>query len=135
MILWVNGHTHRNQVLPHARPSGSPIGGGFWEVNTAAHIDWPEQSRIIEIVDNLDGTVSAFCTIVDHSGPIAAQGDLTRTDRLAALSRELSANDWQDRTDARRGGVEDRNVELLLPSPLARQSADSSSDSGLLVGG
>jgi len=135
VILWVNGHTHRNQVLPHARPSGSPIGGGFWEVNTAAHIDWPEQSRIIEIVDNLDGTVSAFCTIVDHSGPIAAQGDLTRTDRLAALSRELSANDWQDRTDARRGGVEDRNVELLLPSPLARQSADSSSDSGLLVGG
>src|SRR2546421_7114852 len=60
VILWVNGHTHRNQVLPYARPNGAAIGGGFWEVNTAAHIDWPEQSRIIELVDNLDGTVSIF---------------------------------------------------------------------------
>ena len=117
VILWVNGHTHRNQVLPYARPSGAAIGGGFWEVNTAAHIDWPEQSRVIEIVDNLDGTVSAFCTIVDHSGPVSAGGDLTRTATLAALSRGLSANDWQDRTDARRGGVEDRNVELLIAAP------------------
>ena len=37
---------------------------------------------------------------------------------LAALSRELAANDWQERTDARRGGIEDRNVELLLPAPF-----------------
>ena len=26
--------------------------GGFWEVNTAAHIDWPQQSRVVELVDN-----------------------------------------------------------------------------------
>jgi hypothetical protein len=119
VILWVNGHTHRNQVLPHTRPAGSAIGGGFWEVNTAAHIDWPEQSRIIEVADNLDGTLSVFCTIVDHSGPISPPGSLSGTAALASLSRELSANDWQNRSDARRGGIEDRNVELLLPSPLA----------------
>ena len=28
-IAWVNGHTHRNEVIPHARPSGSAVGGGF----------------------------------------------------------------------------------------------------------
>jgi metallophosphoesterase (TIGR03767 family) len=135
VILWVNGHTHRNQVLPHARAAGSGVGGGFWEVNTAAHIDWPEQSRIIEVVDNLDGTLSVFCTIVDHGGPVSSGGALSSTAALASLSRELSANDWQDRTDARRGGVEDRNVELLVPSPLASAAALSlAAGAGALVG-
>ena len=124
-ILWVNGHTHRNQVIPHARPAGAAVAGGFWELNTAAHIDWPEQSRIVEIVDNLDGTLSIFGTIVDHSGPIA-RGGLSTTTALAALSRELAANDWQDRTDARRGSVEDRNVELVVPAPFASNGSAQS---------
>jgi metallophosphoesterase (TIGR03767 family) len=118
VILWVNGHTHRNEVLPHARPSGSAVGGGFWEVNTAAHIDWPQQSRIVEVVDNLDGTLSVFGTIVDHAGPVSPNG--SRRLALAALSRELSANDWQDRTDVRRGSLEDRNVELVVPDPRSK---------------
>jgi len=121
VIAWVNGHTHRNQVLPHARATGAAIGGGFWEINTAAHIDWPEQSRIVEIVDNLDGTLSLFCTMVDHSGPVS--GGLSSVSALAGLSRELSANDWQNRNDARRGGVEDRNVELLVPLQAKTGSA------------
>ncbi len=43
---------------------------------------------------------------------------------LASLSRELAANDWQERgvpaagQDGRRGRLEDRNVELLLPAPF-----------------
>ena len=118
VIMWVNGHTHRNQVLPHARPATSAVGGGFWELNTAAHIDWPQQSRIVEVVDNLDGTLSVFGTIVDHAGPASRGGSLSGPLALASLSRELSANDWQDRTDVRRGGVEDRNVELVLPAPF-----------------
>jgi metallophosphoesterase (TIGR03767 family) len=118
VILWVNGHTHRNQVISHARPSGEPVAGGFWELNTAAHIDWPEQSRIVEIVDNLDGSLSIFGTIVDHAGPLSFGGTLSNTVSLAALSRELAANDWQERTDARRGSIEDRNVELLVPAPF-----------------
>jgi len=118
VIAWINGHTHRNQVLPHARPSGAAVGGGFWEINTAAHIDWPQQSRIIELADNLDGTLSIFCTIVDHSGPVSPGARPAATGSLASLSRELSANDWSNRTDARRGDVSDRNVELLLPDPV-----------------
>ncbi len=114
VVLWVNGHTHVNQVLPHARPSSSPACGGFWELNTAAHIDWPQQSRTVEVVDNMDGTLSVFGTIVDHAGPVSPRHARGPT-ALAALSRELSANDWQDRTDVRRGSVEDRNVELVVP--------------------
>jgi len=119
VIAWVNGHTHRNQVSAYARPSGAAIRGGFWEINTAAHIDWPQQSRVVEVADNLDGTLSIFGTIIDHSGPISRGGQLAGTAALASLSRELSANDWSNRTDARRGEVSDRNVELLLPDPIS----------------
>jgi metallophosphoesterase (TIGR03767 family) len=119
VIGWVNGHTHRNQVSPHGRPSGAAVRGGFWEINTAAHIDWPQQSRVVELADNLDGTLSIFCTIIDHSGPISRGSRLAGTAALASLSRELAANDWSNRTDARRGDVSDRNVELLLPDPIS----------------
>ncbi|MGP4029758.1 TIGR03767 family metallophosphoesterase [Actinomadura sp. 3N407] len=114
VILWVNGHTHRNHVIPHARQGG----GGFWEVNTAAHIDFPQQSRIVELADNGDGTLSIFATILDSAGPASYGGRLTDPVRLASLSRELAGNDWQDRDDGRRGETADRNVELLLPAPF-----------------
>ena len=114
VILWVNGHTHRNQVIPHARPGS----GGFWEVNTAAHIDFPQQSRIVELADNGDGTLSVFATILDSAGPASYGGRLGDPVRLASLSREIAGNDWQDRDDDRRGETADRNVELLVPAPF-----------------
>ncbi|MQY06196.1 TIGR03767 family metallophosphoesterase [Actinomadura macrotermitis] len=114
VVLWVNGHTHRNEVIPHARTGG----GGFWEVNTAAHIDFPQQSRIVELADNGDGTLSVFATIIDSAGPASFGGRLGDPVHLAALSRELAGNDWQDDGDARRGKPEDRNVELLVPAPF-----------------
>ncbi|TDE21994.1 TIGR03767 family metallophosphoesterase [Actinomadura sp. 6K520] len=114
VILWVNGHTHRNHVIPHTR-QGS---GGFWEVNTAAHIDFPQQSRIVELADNGDGTLSIFTTILDSAGPASYGGRLDDPVRLASLSRELAGNDWQDRDTERRGEAADRNVELLIPAPF-----------------
>lgn len=120
VVLWVNGHTHRNTVLPHRAPAG----GGFWEVNTAAHIDWPQQSRVLELVDNADGTLSIFATILDMAAPATHGGRLDSPTALAALARELAGNDWQSRArpipgeDGRRGAVADRNVELLVPSPF-----------------
>jgi metallophosphoesterase (TIGR03767 family) len=123
VIAWVNGHTHRNQVLPHARPAGAPLGGGFWEINTAAHVDWPQQSRVVEVVDNGDGTLSVFGTIIDHAAPTAWTGNPATPLQLAALSRELAANDPQRpaetaTADGRRGTPLDRNVELLLRAPF-----------------
>jgi metallophosphoesterase (TIGR03767 family) len=123
-VLWVNGHTHRNTVLPYRRPAISPFPGGFWEVNTAAHIDWPQQSRVVELVDNRDGTLSIFGTIVDLAAPASNNGRLDSPVALAALARELAGSDWQSRArpvpgeDGRRGTVADRNVELLLPAPF-----------------
>lgn len=118
VVLWVNGHTHRHTVVPHARGSGAP--GGFWEVNTAAHVDWPQQCRIVELVDNADGTLSVLATVLDHAGPARPPASPRTPLELAALSRELAANDWQG-DPGRRGAAEDRNVELLLPDPRVRE--------------
>jgi metallophosphoesterase (TIGR03767 family) len=123
VVLWVNGHTHRNTVVPYPRAAGAAVGGGFWEVNTAAHIDWPQQARVLEIVDNGDATLSVFGTMVDHAGPTAWSTNLSSPLQLAALSRELGANDWQNETpsvteDGLRGKPADRNVELLVRKPF-----------------
>ena len=124
VVLWVNGHTHRNTVTPHARPAGAAVGGGFWEVNTASHIDWPHQARIVELVDNGDGTLSMFGTIVDHAAPADWSALRSATPlELAALSRELGVNDPQRpaetaTTDGKRGTLLDRNVELLVRKPF-----------------
>ena len=89
----------------------------MWEINTASHIDWPQQSRIIEIADNHDGTLSIFTTMVDHAGTASYAGNTSDSVHLAALGRELAANDPQDRTDSRRGQLADRNLELLVAKP------------------
>jgi len=123
-VLWVNGHTHVNSVTPHSRHPESPVPGGFWELNTASHIDWPQQARLVELVHNGDGTLSVFGTIIDHAGPAEAHTDLDSPVALAGLSRQLGINDWQTRarpvpgSDGRRGTLADRNVELLLPAPF-----------------
>jgi metallophosphoesterase (TIGR03767 family) len=133
VVMWVNGHTHVNSVTPHARAAGAPVPGGFWEVNTASHIDFPQQARIVEIADNKDGTLSIFGTIVDSAAPLSVPASLDSPAALAALSRELAVNDWQERVaapgaagrpDGRRGRVEDRNVELIVraPFPIRRKS-------------
>ncbi len=110
VAAWVNGHTHYHKVTP--RPGGA---GGFWEINTAAHVDWPQQSRLIELLDNRDGTWSIFGTIIDHASP-PGTGD----SNLAAIARELAYNDPQyGDASGSRGTPADRNVELLIRAPFA----------------
>jgi metallophosphoesterase (TIGR03767 family) len=129
VVAWVNGHTHVNHVIPHRRPAGWKVRGGLWEINTASHVDFPQQARIVELVDNRDGTLSIFGTIIDSAAPLGFKST-ANPNQLAALARELSANDWQERVsapdahghDGRRGAVSDRNVELLVHAPFTAAS-------------
>lgn len=114
VIGWFNGHTHKNQIFSHVRSDGS---GGFWEVNTASHADYPQQARIIEVANNADGTMSIFATVIDHAAPAGFDGDLDNPLSLAALSRELSANDPQNDRASHLGADDARNVELLVQAP------------------
>jgi len=72
VVMWVNGHTHVNRVTPYTRPEG----GGFWEVNTAAHVDFPCQARLMEVLDNRDGTLSLFATVLDAAAPLQPPAEL-----------------------------------------------------------
>ena len=123
VIAFVTGHTHENDVIPYKKGKKR----GFWEINTAAHTDWPQQSRLIEVMDNRDGTLSVFGTILDHSAPIAtlapgASGTVFTDLQLSSLARRLSANDYQSNNEGDgdpRGQRNDRNVELVVDDPRA----------------
>ena len=108
VIAWVNGHTHEHTVVFHARDGRA---GGFWEITTASHIDWPQQSRLIEFAA-LDDVIIIGCTVLDSDAPGTYRGSDDAVD-LAALARELSANDWKGRVHrVGSGAPTDRNVIL-----------------------
>ncbi len=116
VVAWVNGHTHA-----HAVTAISDGESGFWQITTASHIDWPQQARLIEVLA-VPGGLAIACTVIDTAAPVAYQGTADPAD-LAALSRELAANDWQVReliTPAGGGGAgtaRDRNVILGVEWP------------------
>ncbi|WP_116248038.1 TIGR03767 family metallophosphoesterase [Nocardiopsis sp. FIRDI 009] len=110
VLAWVNGHTHHNRIQAHTHRTAER---GFWEINTASHIDHPQMARAIEIVDNEDGTMSLFTTLLEADSPYRADHGDFSADGLASLYRELSVNDlYAD--PAGYGGPRDRNVELLV---------------------
>jgi metallophosphoesterase (TIGR03767 family) len=114
VLAWVNGHTHRNAITPHAADEPER---GFWEINTASHVDFPQLARTIEIADNRDGTLSLFTTLIEADSPYQADYDDRSPAGLAALYRELSFND--PHTDlSQLGSSTDRNTELLVPGRL-----------------
>lgn len=121
VVLWVNGHSHFTRVWAHPDPTGAF--GGFWEVTTPSHIDYPQMSRTIEIVDNKDGTLSIFGVMVDHAGYAQTTAgncaDPTPFGVLdiASVSRELSANDPGFIDAFQLGTRGDNNVELLINKP------------------
>jgi metallophosphoesterase (TIGR03767 family) len=119
VIAYVAGHTHENRITAFRRPGG----GGFWGIETASEIDWPILSRLLEVMDNRDGTLSIFGTLIDHGAPLATPPPGTAAPgfdpaTLAALGREFAYNDPQvgveDGAEAR---PQDRNVELLVTDP------------------
>jgi metallophosphoesterase (TIGR03767 family) len=127
VIGLVAGHSHRNRVTPYPRTGG----GGFWEIVTSSHADWPQQSRIIDLYDNGDGTLSITTRVIEHTAPprpgkrVRSRGRVLspkEVTRLASIARELSFNDphaenGEDGFPDRRGTRLDRNVELLLRNP------------------
>jgi metallophosphoesterase (TIGR03767 family) len=118
-IAWVAGHSHDNIVNAYPGPGGQ---GGFWSIRVAAEADWPQQSRLLEIFDNRDGTLSIFGTILDHVGQSAAPVPGTPAasmdfNDLASVGRTMSFNDLQSGAPAGEGQADDRNVELLIDDP------------------
>ena len=125
VIAYVPGHTHEHQLTPFVRSDDTT----WWEINTSAVIDPPNQSRLVEFMDNEDGTLSIFNTVVDHASPATAPPDCPDTPtaqpdcaasftepQLASIGRTLAYND-PDNDGSGTGDDIDRNAELLLEDP------------------
>ena len=122
VIAYVAGHTHENKVLACGSEGGCAGPGNWWEINTAAVADWPQQSRLIEVMDNQDGTLSLMGTLTDPGGPLAVPESGTPAsgfgnDQLASISRAVAANDPQLGDGTAEGAAQDQNVELLVDDP------------------
>lgn len=116
VILWLNGHQHNNAVWARKSDLGDHA---FWEVNTASHFDFPQQSRSVEIIDNSDGTLSIAGVMVDHSVPMELEYSAPfSVAQLAALSAGLAMNNPGFDLVARTATNRNQNVELLLKKPF-----------------
>ncbi|MDI3403166.1 TIGR03767 family metallophosphoesterase [Streptomyces cavernicola] len=119
VLAWINGHSHVNRITPHAHPTTPHR--SFWEINTASHVDYPHHARVIELVDNGDGTLSLLTTLIESAAPHRTDFDDLSAVGLASLYRELSYN-APGVADALTSGVHegwagaprDRNTELLV---------------------
>jgi metallophosphoesterase (TIGR03767 family) len=131
VVAYVAGHTHANGVTPYFRPGRR---GGFWELVTASSIDFPGQARLLELMDNRDGTLSLFGTLVNQASPLAPPPPGTPAEQmtdvqLASLARVLAGNQNLRRYAAGAlGRRPDRNVELVLRDPrrLSARAGQSS---------
>jgi metallophosphoesterase (TIGR03767 family) len=131
LLAHVAGHEHENYVRHHTcaaevtAPTPGP--GDFWEIGTAAHIDWPQQSRMIEFIDNGNKTMSMVLTILDHGGPPRPSTNPGGVTNLASIARELAYNDYQNSRGSR-GSPEDRNLIIVLDRPAPQEDGDHDDD-------
>lgn len=111
VILWLVGHSHDNRV--RAISGADAEHPGYYELMTSAIADWPAQVRIVELVDNGNGTLSMFATLVDFDEDSC----------LERRFRRLSAMDYVSGWSGEITTSPDHlNVELVIPIPLSAQA-------------
>jgi metallophosphoesterase (TIGR03767 family) len=123
VIAYVVGHIHENEITARKGKGGS----GFWEIATASEIDWPQQGRLLEVMNNRDGTLSIFATMVDTAAPIASPApgspaSVFTEAQIGSLMRKIAANDPQtgfngSASSHAEGKRVDRNVEMVVNDP------------------
>lgn len=98
VLAAVAGHTHRNAIVPRATATG-----GYWLIETASLIDYPQQARALRVVQTAGGSPALQTWMLDHTLPGS----------LGAISRQLSYLDAQGgRPQGFAGSRLDRNVVL-----------------------
>ena len=110
VIAHIGGHTHLNRITPRPAPDGYGLEHGYWEIETAATMDWPQQTRLVEIVDNRDGTGDIYCTMIDFQIPPDFQ--VVAGGRFYTLFDVQSGGGYSGI-----GDPEDRNVILRFQWP------------------
>ncbi len=112
VIAWLVGHVHDNQI--RAVPGVDAEHPGFWEIMTSAIADYPSQARSIELVDNGDGTLSIFATIIDYDTDDCFER------RFRALTQMEWLSGWAGNITTDPAQL---NVELVRAVPASAASA------------
>ena len=127
VALHVTGHTLQHRIIP--RPHADDPVRGYWEVSTGSSLDYPMQGRLLDIIDNADGTLSVLSTIYDTAAALhpgdsrdpTGDDDVNQLD-LASIARQVGVRDPQLNPEASGLGPSDRNAELLLAAPFDPQA-------------
>ena len=82
LLMWMCGHFHRNNVTAIPSPDASHPEQGFWVVETASLLQFPQQFRTFRILRNSDNTLSLCVTNVD---PAVRRNSLAAASRLCAI--------------------------------------------------
>lgn len=102
VVLTLTGHTHQNLIRPRETAAG-----GYWTIETASLIDWPQQARALALHETEGGGVAIETWMLDH----------VSDSWIGRVSRELS---YLDASGGRRGHFagtpRDRNVLLYRRS-------------------
>jgi metallophosphoesterase (TIGR03767 family) len=122
VIAWVNGHEHNNALRPYKASKTADPDRAFWEVNTAAHVDWPQQSRLVEVAVKGD-SIFIYVTVVDHIAALDPKpGVQDPVEYLASISRVEAYFDACERKGqadcANLGAAKHRNAKLVQKSPF-----------------
>lgn len=129
VIAWVNGHEHNNEVRKFPAAQGTDPARGFWEINTAAHIDWPQQARLVEVgwkagrKRKAPDTVFIYGTTLDTAAPLNPNKERQgRVEYLASLGRVeayVDACQREGQANCEAAGTKwDRNVKLVQKAPF-----------------
>lgn len=120
VVAWLAGHQHKHSI--DFRTNSGAL--GFWEIETASNIDWPQQGRRIEVIET-EEEIAIVTAVFDHVGDHDPNLETAFPDieTLAGISRVLSANDWQRRhgefsLEKNAGLHKDRNSVLLRRKAL-----------------
>lgn len=107
VIATVSGHTHDSQVEHVACGTGT----GYTWVGTTSEMDFPAQSRLIEVVSNAQGELALALTMLDNAGPPRVGSGAVNGGplQLASISREIGFA-----SGSGAGTPADRNVVIPL---------------------
>jgi metallophosphoesterase (TIGR03767 family) len=117
VVLYVTGHKHYDRIWPNFRRDGR----GFWQIITNALAGAPQEARLIEVMDNGDGSLSIFTTMLAHAAPATppppGPGAALDPAGLASIARSLA---WSRRPGGRQAagsGGPNRDIELIVRDP------------------
>ncbi len=114
VVLYLVGHSHHNAARV-VSPDGER---GYWELMCASTVDYPMQTRLLELVYDGDGYLSVYVTNVEQNAPPGSPAHEAR--RLAAARKVFLGRDVREKWREQRGAT-----NLLLRYRLPDRLADA----------